>query len=52
MIHDFLRTTVEHKTAKSQERVVCVMMTHVNQLEDIDFEGDLEDLDIEETSDE
>jgi hypothetical protein len=27
-------------------------MSHVNQLEDIDLQEDLEDLDIEETSDE
>jgi hypothetical protein len=29
-----------------------VMKSHVNQLEDIDLQEDLQDLDIEETSDE
>jgi hypothetical protein len=43
---------VKNKDDKSQESVTWVMKSHVNQLEDIDLQEDLEDLDIEETSDE
>ncbi len=51
-MHDYIRTTVKHKAAESQERVAWVLLARVNQLKDIGLEEELQDLDIEKASDE